>query len=354
MLFGGVQKMVMDVYQFRTSKTPVTISPGTELIHSVWDINSSVNSSGQNFLVLSALNANSLNNNGWIIDTQNSNIDISGNLTGTGQITELGSSMTIAGSGSASETLVVANGSQLYLNSPSFGSLIDLDSTSAIHIDTPAAIASVVGNLTANGAPYEALPFHGLFNVKSITPGYTPEAEFTFAGSAITGVTIVDKPTPPDTASTIRTIVGSTVSDPNGAISATDGSVVVFNSASTPSGDTISLDSTSTLSIGPTLGMNFLASIDMVAGSTVQLSTIQGDLTSITEYPQLNLVDFFAGSTLEAQLHIHNESPGTTIWATQTEPGRGPIITLSDSISKPTVNFPNAIPLIAIPIHVIG
>jgi hypothetical protein len=86
----------------------------------------------------------------------------------------------------------------------------------------------------------------------------------------------------------------------------------------------------------------------------VYLGGIQGSGTpsSITEYPKLNLVDFYSGSTLKAQLHIHNESSGTTIWAAIGFKGA---LTLTDSVSQPAnqagVGYP---PDVAVPIHVIG
>jgi hypothetical protein len=102
--------------------------------------------------------------------------------------------------------------------------------------------------------------------------------------------------------------------------------------------------------------MSFLATIDMTAGSKVYLSSgIQGSSgipSSITEYPQLNLVDFYSGSTLEAQLHIHNESPGTTIWAANAFKG---VVTLTDSVSQPANQAGVGIPPdVAVPIHISG
>jgi hypothetical protein len=89
-----------------------------ELINSVLDINSSLKLTGRpDMLVHSALTTDSLDNEGWIVDTQNSGITISGNLTGSGQITELGSSMHISGGAPTSETIGLVGHSQLYLGS---------------------------------------------------------------------------------------------------------------------------------------------------------------------------------------------------------------------------------------------
>ena len=63
-------------------------------------------------------------------------------------------------------------------------------------------------------------------------------------------------------------------------------------------------------------------------------------------------MDLYSGSTLEAQLHIHNESPGTTIWAASAFKG---VVTLTDSVSQPAnqagIGYP---PDVAVPIHVVG
>ena len=291
-----------------------------------------------------------LTNNGTLVLEDGSDLTIQNNLSGSGSIVANHSSVLIAGSAAASQTILLMNNSQLFLGQPGLAATIDMDATSEIQLYNPTTIAGVVSDLTANGSPYESLPFHGLFHINSLTPGYTPQAEFTFGGPGdqVIGVTIVDKPTPS------TTIVGSTVSDPTGSISATDGSNVGFSTSSAPTSDIISLDGTSHLAIARPLGMSFLATIDMVSGSKVYLIGIQGSGTpsSITEYPQLNLVDFYSGSTLEAQLHIHNESPGTTIWAAA---GFKEGLTLTDSVSQPAnqagVGYPPDVP---VPVHVVG
>ena len=91
-----------------------------------------------------------------------------------------------------SETVNLLDHSQLWIGS--LGFIAGIDPTSEIHLTGADTIAQAVGNLTANGSPEEMLPFHGIFKVTSLTPGYVPTAEFTFSGSEVTGVYIYDKP----------------------------------------------------------------------------------------------------------------------------------------------------------------
>jgi hypothetical protein len=81
-----------------------------------------------------------------------------------------------------------------------FLATVDIDATSTIHFyNNPQNLASTLTSntwgllLTQAGAPASLIS--GLAMVHSLTPGYTPEAEFTFGpGGEPIGVTIVDKP----------------------------------------------------------------------------------------------------------------------------------------------------------------
>jgi hypothetical protein len=148
---------------------------------------------GTSLLSHSGMTFTNLENNGWIVPEANSELQI-GNLTGTGDITDIDATTIITGTAQTSETIGLLDSSQLWLAQPSFLAPIDMDSTSEVHIYTPASIAEVVSTLTSLGGPNNALPFKGLFDIHSLTPGYQPEAEFQFAGPAVVGVTIVDKP----------------------------------------------------------------------------------------------------------------------------------------------------------------
>jgi hypothetical protein len=162
-----------------------------------------------NVMSHSGLNTGSLNNMGWIVPEDGSELQI-GNLTGSGDITAVDGTVVIAGTGSTSETIGLVDNSNLYLGiSPGmrFLSPIDIDSTSTIHFYTnPNGWAS---DLTSNDYNEMIGMTHppadligGMAYVNSLTPGYQPEIIFQFASgpngttnySNVTGVTIVDKP----------------------------------------------------------------------------------------------------------------------------------------------------------------
>jgi hypothetical protein len=70
----AMAKQLTLIDKSETINTPVTLS-GMELINSVLDINSSLKLTGRpDMLVHSALTTDSLDNEGWIVDTQNSGI----------------------------------------------------------------------------------------------------------------------------------------------------------------------------------------------------------------------------------------------------------------------------------------
>jgi hypothetical protein len=135
-----------------------------------------------------------LTNDGSLVEID-SNMTVPTTINGTGTITDINSTTT-AGGVATSETVNLLDNSQLWLGGPTFLAPIGIDATSSIHLYGADNIASVASNLSANGAPEEMLPFHGLFSVHSLTPGYVPTAEFTFSqpGPEITGVYIFDKP----------------------------------------------------------------------------------------------------------------------------------------------------------------
>jgi hypothetical protein len=207
----AMAKQLTLIDKSETINTPVTLS-GMELINSVLDINSSLKLTGRpDMLVHSALTTDSLDNEGWIVDTQNSGVTISGNLTGSGQITELGSSMHISGGAPTSETIGLVGHSQLYLGSeygiptsnPSpmaFMATVDIDSTSTIHFTDQDIWSSIGSNVYAQLSGEVAKEVPGLVSllavVHSLTPGYAPQPELQFASNspAIIGLIIVDKP----------------------------------------------------------------------------------------------------------------------------------------------------------------
>jgi len=169
---------------------------------------------GTNLMSHSGLNTNSLNNMGWLVPEDGSELQV-GSLTGSGNITAINGTIVIAGGAPTSETIGLIGNSNLYLgstygteanptNAPgAFLATVDMDSTSTIHFfgDDIQSLASYMTSNTGNllsGAEDRAVP--GLVSilavVHSLTPGYQPEAIFNFApnGFDVTGISIVDKP----------------------------------------------------------------------------------------------------------------------------------------------------------------
>jgi len=146
---------------------------------------------------------------GWLVPEAGSELQIGGNLTGSGNITAIDGTIVIAGGAPTSETIGLIDNSQLYLgsdygipgypnNSLAFLAPVDMDATSTIHFYNPAIWGDVGSNEAEQlGATIPDLVAPLLAVVHSLTPGYAPQAELTFggpAGLAITGLTIVDKP----------------------------------------------------------------------------------------------------------------------------------------------------------------
>jgi hypothetical protein len=159
---------------------------------------------GTNLMSHSGLNTGSLNNMGWLVPEQSSELQV-GNLTGRGDITAIDGTIVIAGSGSPSETIGLVDHSNLYLGiapGMTFLSPIDIDSTSTIHFtNNPASWANDLTSNSRNEMIGMTNPpadlIGGMAYVNSLTPGYQPEVVFQFApgpGSQVIGVTIVDKP----------------------------------------------------------------------------------------------------------------------------------------------------------------
>jgi hypothetical protein len=168
---------------------------------------------GTNLMSHSGLNTGSLNNMGWLVPEEGSELQVGGNLTGSGNITAINGTIVITGGAPTSETIGLVDHSELYLgstygltanaNNPmAFMATVDIDSTSEIHFYND--IQSLASYMTSNTGSLlsqtedKAVP--GLVSilavVHSLTPGYAPQAIFDFApnGVAITGISIVDKP----------------------------------------------------------------------------------------------------------------------------------------------------------------
>ena len=151
-----------------------------------------------------------LDNNGTLIAEDGSDLTIQNNLTGSGTIVSVASSVLIAGSGPTSETIDLLDNSNLYLGiAPGlrFLSPINIDATSTIHFyNNPNGWASDLTSGDYNEAIGMTHPpadlIGGMAYVNSLTPGYQPEIIFQFASGPngttnygnVIGVTIVDKP----------------------------------------------------------------------------------------------------------------------------------------------------------------
>jgi hypothetical protein len=157
------------------------------------------------------ISGGTLANNGTLIAEAGSELVVQNNLTGSGKIVSVDSSVLIAGGAPTSETIDLLDHSNLYLGSiygiptsnPSpmaFLATVDIDSTSTIHFyNNPQNLASMLSSNTWGELLFEAgAPpslINGLAMVHSLTPGYAPQTEFTFGpGGEPIGVTIVDKP----------------------------------------------------------------------------------------------------------------------------------------------------------------
>jgi hypothetical protein len=144
-----------------------------------------------------------LTNNAWLIAEDQSSISTA-NITGTGDLTAIDSTIAIfGGQGATSETIGLINNSNLYLGlAPGmrFLSPIDIDASSTI---------TIYGDLTGWASTLTSNTWGGLHasdppdwighiaKVDSLTPGYTPRVEFQFGGPGnytVTGITIVDTP----------------------------------------------------------------------------------------------------------------------------------------------------------------
>jgi hypothetical protein len=170
-------------------------------------------------MIKSDLNVQTIMDNDGTLNEINSNVTANAGLENTGKISELNSTLTLNygdldGAGTItdinstttapgmSDVVNLLDHSNLWVSV--IGFIANIDATSEIHITgtgPPIAhsppphltLAEIASILTSSGGP--DVPFKGLFTVNSLTPGYTPTAEFTFNGGAVTGITIVDKPT---------------------------------------------------------------------------------------------------------------------------------------------------------------
>lgn len=149
-----------------------------------------------------------MTNNAWLVE-ENSSILYTADLTGSGDLTDVGSTTVIFGQGATSETIGLTGNSHLFLGMQpglQFLSPIDLDSTSTVTLFTSpqdwGSIIAAESHQVSLGPPDANLIAKAICpNIASLTSDYQPELIFGYnAQNGIASVGIRDVLIPGHTA----------------------------------------------------------------------------------------------------------------------------------------------------------